>query len=472
MTTTAVALATTERPAMGRPGTAKPVGQPDAVLRRFAALMLQADEEVLAPDASETVAAELTPSDKNDAETEAVSITATGADTAQLALQALLDWRSLRPNKSTEPSSTFTTETPRTLLVSTSAQQVKLTSDAGPQGLLALQTNWPPGKSCEGVVTLSPGITAGTPADADKLAAGNMSLDAAASPTAQVSTSAAIPGQPRPTSDVNAAVQAMGKGKPNLTNKAGSNINRHPAVAASGETALATVATGNTKPPEPTEHVRSTVDLANRGPGQDNSSQARAPERSETLEPRAIESRTGYGLAMGDGIQQALTADAGGTAAPTGPNAASAPESFPGLFQAQMDEVGSQISYWSAQGAQRASFTVGSAQDMPVEVTLSFTDGALDVTFETEEDGVRELLENQAHGALQQLMDAQGIVLGGVSVGGGRSQAQRDSGNERTTVDIVDRGQNRTPAVESGTAPTTARGAPEIMTATKIDLYA
>jgi flagellar hook-length control protein FliK len=142
------------------------------------------------------------------------------------------------------------------------------------------------------------------------------------------------------------------------------------------------------------------------------------------------------------------------------------------MFQSQMDEVGSQISYWSAQGAQRASFTVGSAQDMPVEVTLSFADGALDVSFETEEEGVRELLENQAHEALQQLMDAQGIVLGGVSVGGGRSQAQRDSGNESTTVDMVERGRNRKPAAGSDATPPAARRTPEIMTATKLDLYA
>lgn len=471
MTTTAVALATTERPAMGRPGTAKPAGQPSAVPGQFAALMLQADEEVVAPDASETAATELTPTDKNNAETETASINTPGADTAQLALQALLDWRSQEPNKSTEPSSsTSTPDTPKTLWLAASAQQLKPTRDAEPQGPLALQTNWSPGKSCEGVVTLPPGMTTGTPGDADKFTVSKTSLDAAANPTAQVPTM--TPGLPRPTADVNAAVQAMGKGKPNPTNKTGSNMNGHPAGAANGETAPSAVANGTTKPPEPTDHVRSTVDLANRGPGQDNSSETRAPERSETLEPRAIESRTGHGSPMGDGTQQALMADAGGTAAPTGSTAASAPESFPGLLQAQMDEVGSQISYWSAQGAQRASFTVGSAQDMPVEVILSFTDGALDVAFETEEDGVRDLLENQAHEALQQLMDAQGIVLGEVSVGGGRSQAQRDSGNEGTTLDIADRGQNRKPAVGSAATPTAARRAPEIMTATKIDLYA
>lgn len=472
MTTTSVAPATTERPAMGRPGAAKPAGQPGTVPGQFAALMLQADEEALAPDASDTGATELTASDAKGTETESTSTDTPRADTAQLALQALLDWRSLGAAKATESSGPGAPETPKALLVAASAQQAKPTADAVQQEPLALQTNFPPGKSSEGAVTLPPGITAGTLGDADKLAAGKLALDAAPNPTPQVQTPTATPGLPTPSTDVGAAVQTFGKGKLNPVNKALASGNTRTAGAATGEAALTATAAGNPKTPEPTEHIRSTVELANRGSELDNSNEARAPERSETLEPLAVGARTGNGSPTGDGTQQALTADTGGASAPTGPDAAGAPESFSNMFQSQMDEVGSQISYWSAQGAQRASFTVGSAQDMPVEVTLSFADGALDVTFETEEEGVRELLESQAHEALQQLMDAQGIVLGGVSVGGGRSQAQRDSGSESTTVDMVERGRSRKPAAESDATPLAARRTPEIMTATKLDLYA
>jgi flagellar hook-length control protein FliK len=195
-------------------------------------------------------------------------------------------------------------------------------------------------------------------------------------------------------------------------------------------------------------------------------------EITKTVDPMAVTARSGTEYPSGNGTQQAMTAVPGGASVALGQDVAAAPDSFANLFQAHMDETGSQVSYWSAQGAQRANFTVGSAQDMPVEVTLSFVDGTLEVAFETEEQGVRELLENHAHEALQLLMEAQGIVLGGVSVGGGRPHAQRDTGAGNSTVDLSARGRGRKVEPLADPVASVARRTPETMTANKLDLYA
>jgi flagellar hook-length control protein FliK len=142
------------------------------------------------------------------------------------------------------------------------------------------------------------------------------------------------------------------------------------------------------------------------------------------------------------------------------------------MFQQHMDEVGAQISYWTAQGAQRASFTIGSAEDGPLEVKLSFTDGELAVAFETDKESVREVLQNGAQEALQRLMEAQGISLGQVSVGGGRTNTPQDNHPaEQPTLDLARRGRGVASAASAAQSPVSPR-VPNIMTATKLDFYA
>jgi hypothetical protein len=93
MTTTHVAPTTAERHAMSKPATAKPAGQPGAVPGHFAALMVQADEQASPTEARETSTTGSSTQEEDYAERSAAA--ATRADTTHLALQALLDWRSL-----------------------------------------------------------------------------------------------------------------------------------------------------------------------------------------------------------------------------------------------------------------------------------------------------------------------------------------------------------------------------------------
>ena len=192
-------------------------------------------------------------------------------------------------------------------------------------------------------------------------------------------------------------------------------------------------------------------------------------EKTGALEPTAVSGAQGAAFPTGEGIHQPDLATHV-AAAPT--DGSTNTEAFASVFQQQMDEVGAQVSYWAAQGAQRASFTVGSDSDTALDVAITLSGGELTIAFETDEANVREVLQDSARDALQALLEPQGITLGEVSVSGGQAQhAAPDNGGRPTTLEWAQRGRGAAGA-EQETAPPPLPRKPQIMTATQLDFYA
>ncbi len=92
-----------------------------------------------------------------------------------------------------------------------------------------------------------------------------------------------------------------------------------------------------------------------------------------------------------------------------------------------------QISYWAAQGIRNAELTVAGDGSDPVQVSIAMTGNEAHVEFRSEQAGTRELLANSV-ADLQQMLNSEGMVLSGVSVGssgahgGGRESRPRPDG--------------------------------------------
>jgi len=479
MSTTSVTPAAAERASTNKPAQAKPSGQPSSTPGQFAALMLlQADEEPTSAlaDTTAQAPAEGAVSERTKADDER-----TPADAAQLALQALLDWRGVITGSQANTPQTAAANTGNTpvgrALERSGAPLTDATTPLVNEGTSLV----PSGLAIDG--SPNPNKPAQKPDSAGTLLA-NTGAWASPSPNdteLQAALAKATEQQPpvadttrtqQATAAVNAgwadtgAASPLSKTRPGnaKANAIGSVRTGTVAVAEPTAGAQATANTG--KMPEPAGHIRSTLDFASRSDATENPTPNTA-EQAGALEPTAVTGPQGPDAAAGEGIQQAEIP----APSPTAPDATPAPEAFADMFQQHMDDVGAQISYWTAQGAQRASFTIGSAEDGPLEVKLSFTDGELAVSFETDEKSVREVLQNGAQEALQRLMEAQGIALGNVSVGGGRANTPQDNANERPTVELAQRGRGLKTATTDTPVATTPR-APNIMTATKLDFYA
>jgi flagellar hook-length control protein FliK len=136
-----------------------------------------------------------------------------------------------------------------------------------------------------------------------------------------------------------------------------------------------------------------------------------------------------------------------------------------------MDELGGQLAYWSAQGSQRASLTLGEAGDSPLEVSLSLKDGTVDIAFESATPEVREALRLSAQDLLHTLLDAHGLSLGGVSVGGGQTSGEHAA---HTPQNMVQAPAVREATGRTGQEPPTPAPVrrPPVLSAHKLDLFA
>lgn len=147
-----------------------------------------------------------------------------------------------------------------------------------------------------------------------------------------------------------------------------------------------------------------------------------------------------------------------------------------GMEQA-MEELGAQIAYWSTQGNQRASLTIGEGSNAPLDVKIAFENGEVHVQFETDESEVRDALNLSAEDTLNRMLEARGMSLGDVSVGSGQakespSSAFSDSGRQEkgSTSSSAHPG-----SASTGTSPTTAgtsRRPAAIISANKLDFFA
>jgi flagellar hook-length control protein FliK len=103
---------------------------------------------------------------------------------------------------------------------------------------------------------------------------------------------------------------------------------------------------------------------------------------------------------------QSTVASTPSTTASSGPGVVAAPEVY----------VAEQIKYWISNDVQNAEMKLDGIGDNPVEVSISMQGNEAHVAFRTDELQAREILET-ASVHLKELLQREGLVLSGVSVG-------------------------------------------------------
>jgi flagellar hook-length control protein FliK len=103
------------------------------------------------------------------------------------------------------------------------------------------------------------------------------------------------------------------------------------------------------------------------------------------------------------------------------PQASSAPLGMDGVVAtgaaAPLDTyVAEQVSYWITQDVQNAELTLDGVGHSPVEVSISMQGNEAQVAFHTDELAARDALQNASE-QLRDMLQRQGLVLAGVSVG-------------------------------------------------------
>jgi flagellar hook-length control protein FliK len=107
------------------------------------------------------------------------------------------------------------------------------------------------------------------------------------------------------------------------------------------------------------------------------------------------------------------------------PQASSAPLGMDGVVAtgaaAPLDTyVAEQVSYWITQDVQNAELTLDGVGHSPVEVSISMQGNEAQVAFHTDESAARDALQNATE-QLRDMLQRQGLVLAGVSVGNAHS---------------------------------------------------
>ena len=90
--------------------------------------------------------------------------------------------------------------------------------------------------------------------------------------------------------------------------------------------------------------------------------------------------------------------------------------------------VADQVSYWISQGVQNAELTFNGGDSQPVEVHISLSGNEAHVAFRSDQAETREFLTG-ASGHLKDLLQSEGMVLSGMSVGS--SGAENTGARER-----------------------------------------
>ncbi|MDP3425580.1 MAG: flagellar hook-length control protein FliK [Burkholderiaceae bacterium] len=203
-----------------------------------------------------------------------------------------------------------------------------------------------------------------------------------------------------------------------------------------------------------------------------------APSEATSPSPEAAESPVAMAQPAGRSADPS-GAGSGGAGADTGattevavPDPAQATPSD--AMEHTMERLSAQVSYWATQGAQRANLTIAGDQADPLNVTIAFEKGEINVHFETDEASVREALQTGAEEILNRLLEAKGMTLGSVSIGLGQSDSrqQHSSHQGSNPTERVNQRAGRAPQGLAGIAPTTTRPATQIISANKLDFFA
>ena len=166
------------------------------------------------------------------------------------------------------------------------------------------------------------------------------------------------------------------------------------------------------------------------------------------------------------------SAEAATPAQPTTDAQAAAPT--PDTMERTMAQLSAQMSYWAAQGSQRANLTIAGENNQPIDVSVSFEKGEVSVHFETDEASLRDALAQGGDEVLQRMLEAKGMTLGNVSVGAGQADGRQSPPPETPQTPAQGSG-SRTAVTQPGTDNTGSAPAPRhrpIISANKLDLFA
>lgn len=145
------------------------------------------------------------------------------------------------------------------------------------------------------------------------------------------------------------------------------------------------------------------------------------PEKNKST--AAAESRSG----ASEGNGWLATGDSQDRLQPLGVTAAGASDAGQQMADAQYrnpeDVVAEQVSYWINQKRQGAELTLDGGQGQPVAVSISMNGNEAHVVFRSDQAATREML-NGALPELKSLLQSEGLILSGVSVGAGQGQGQ------------------------------------------------
>jgi len=147
--------------------------------------------------------------------------------------------------------------------------------------------------------------------------------------------------------------------------------------------------------------------------------QARSPQIEQLLEPllapllakqdKSQSERTGFGLKT---LEPTYSGSTLGFSAPEFSQSGT-----PAPVLAPEMQVAEQVSYWVSQNVQNAELSLNGLGQEPVQVSISVQGNEAQVVFRSDEAATRSLLEG-AGSHLKDLLQREGLVLTGVSVGG------------------------------------------------------
>ena len=114
----------------------------------------------------------------------------------------------------------------------------------------------------------------------------------------------------------------------------------------------------------------------------------------------------------------------------------------PATESAQGHQVAEQVKYWISQDVQNAQLKLDGLGSKPVEVSISMSGNEAHVAFRTDELQTRGVLEN-AGAQLKDMLQSQGLVLSGVSVGtsgsgnGGAGDPKSRQGSRQGVANVI-----------------------------------
>ncbi|MDW8336808.1 MAG: flagellar hook-length control protein FliK, partial [Tepidimonas sp.] len=112
-------------------------------------------------------------------------------------------------------------------------------------------------------------------------------------------------------------------------------------------------------------------------------------------------------------------------------------------LQQTLETVGAQVTLWQAGRAQHASLTFEEGWDEPLAVDVSLDQGVAHLSFRTDDEAARRLIQTQAPQVLADALARAGLTLGQLDVGGRQSSPQENERPAPRTLRVAASGDSR-----------------------------